>query len=167
MSKNLGTCSAMLSHWHPKSEPCLAPILCFVVVWLSVTANGQMNHLVLVHPRGTFPCNCNFNAPSQNSWSIHFYFILHGQPFDSFLFKHCQWIFNSIFFCKYCIYILISRFLSSGLHTNCSFLSWVSKYIPISINIILQNLWVMYIFVCYTFFIHEQNHICSSDISLL
>jgi hypothetical protein len=43
----------------------------------------------------------------------------------------------------------------------------VKIHVPISINIILQTLWLMYTSVCYTLFKLQQTRRCSSGVSLL
>ena len=137
------------SHWHPKSLCCSAPVC---VLWLC-----DCQWLLL--PRWTIlfwfiPWDSFHEIVilmSQLRMNVLYNFILHGQPFASFLFKHCWWIFNSSFFYKYFIlYFDLSLSFFSTSYLLLLFRLSVKMHFPISINIILQSLWLMYIFVCYT-----------------
>lgn len=156
----------MLSHWHSKSECCSASrcdlwlcdcqwllllrwtILFWFIPW------DSFRETVILMP--------------QLRINVQYNFILHGQQFYRFLFKHCWWIFNSSFFCKY--FILHFDLPWSFFCTSYLLLLFrlsVKIHVPISINIILQTLWLMYISVCYTLFKLQQTRRYSSGVSLL
>jgi len=131
----------MLSHWHPKSERCSAPVC---VLWLcdcqwlplpKWTILFQFIPWDSFHEIVILMLQLRLHAP--------YNFILRGQQFYWSLFKHCWWIFNSSFFCKYFIlYFDLSLSFFNTPYLLLLFRLSVKIHVPISLN------FMAYVYIC-------------------